>query len=289
MEATQDGFDVFPHGGASRRAGRAASARERERRGQHLLVEGARIRLDPGREPRRDRASRDGPQDPVRRRGPPVRAGARSRTPGRPARCIGRTGTQGRSGSAPGWAAPARTNPVRRRPSTSAASRSTPRTTRSTGPTSALTRSGSGTWTARAPLDPVHQDPRARKPPERGDDRPRGRQDLLDQPAHRPGPGWEPGRLLGTASTLFGSGAESTAEDNPIGVAIDTAAGKIYWTNLNSGTVRVGNLDGTDHQTPPQTLFTPARAERAVDRPHDESDLLGQLGVRLGDPAPSGP
>jgi|tagenome__1003787_1003787.scaffolds.fasta_scaffold20969472_4 DNA-binding beta-propeller fold protein YncE len=33
-------------------------------------------------------------------------------------------------------------------------------------------------------------------------------------------------------------------EDDPHGVAIDPAAGKIYWADYNSNLIRVGNLDG---------------------------------------------
>ncbi len=51
----------------------------------------------------------------------------------------------------------------------------------------------------------------------------------------------------GTASTLFGS------EGAPCGVAINPAAGKIYWTNFSSGTIRVANLDGSGTAS---TLFS---------------------------------
>ena len=113
----------------------------------------------------------------------------------RPARCIGRTGTQGRSWTDPWWGpAPCSAQTLfDDGPATPAASRSTPRTTRSTGPTSAPTDSGRQPGRHGHSLDPVHRP--GRKPPERGDDRPRGRQDLLDQPAHQPGPGRAPGRL----------------------------------------------------------------------------------------------
>ena len=80
--------------------------------------------------------------------------------------------------------------------------RSTPRPARSTGPTSSPTRSGSGTWTARVPPRPCSAatlPSYRRAQPDRGGDRPRGRQDLLDQPRQllqrsRSGPGREPGR-----------------------------------------------------------------------------------------------
>ena len=46
---------------------------------------------------------------------------------------------------------------------------------------------------------------------------------------------------------LAGSGAHGlfTGESSPDGVAIDAAAGKIYWADTTSGTIRVANLDGT--------------------------------------------
>ncbi len=46
---------------------------------------------------------------------------------------------------------------------------------------------------------------------------------------------------------LAGSGARDlvTGESSPEGVAIDLAAGKIYWADATSGAIRVANLDGT--------------------------------------------
>jgi len=46
---------------------------------------------------------------------------------------------------------------------------------------------------------------------------------------------------------LGGSGARNlvTGERSPDGVAIDLAAGKIYWADTTSGAIRVANLDGT--------------------------------------------
>lgn len=46
---------------------------------------------------------------------------------------------------------------------------------------------------------------------------------------------------------LAGSGAHDlvTGESSPEGVAIDPAAGKIYWADATSGAIRVANLDGT--------------------------------------------
>src|SRR5438067_188926 len=43
----------------------------------------------------------------------------------------------------------------------------------------------------------------------------------------------------GTPADVF-----ATTESAPYGVAIDPAAGKIYWANNNSGKIRVGNLNG---------------------------------------------
>jgi sugar lactone lactonase YvrE len=46
---------------------------------------------------------------------------------------------------------------------------------------------------------------------------------------------------------LVGSGAQDlvAGESSPEGVAIDLAAGKIYWADATSGAIRVANLDGT--------------------------------------------
>lgn len=46
---------------------------------------------------------------------------------------------------------------------------------------------------------------------------------------------------------LGGSGAHDllTGESSPEGVAIDAAAGKIYWADTTTGAIRVANLDGT--------------------------------------------
>ena len=46
---------------------------------------------------------------------------------------------------------------------------------------------------------------------------------------------------------LGGSGARDllTGESSPEGVAIDAAAGKIYWADTTSGAIRVANLDGS--------------------------------------------
>ena len=134
--------------------------------------------------------------------------------------------------------------------------------------------------------DPV----RRRGQPVRGGDRPRGRQDLLDQLRGR-APGREPGRLgyrgdpvrrraslCGVAinpaankiywadfgndkirvGNLDGTGTATTlfsTLDAPSGVAIDPAAGKIYWTDQFADTVEVANLDGTGT---PAILFGPS-------------------------------
>ena len=70
------------------------------------------------------------------------------------------------------------------------------------------------------------------------------------------------------AGNLDGSGAAQTlfsAEDNPIGVAVDPAAGKIYWTDLNAGAVRVGPLGGSTVGAA-QTLFnSPTPSGPAID------------------------
>jgi hypothetical protein len=49
---------------------------------------------------------------------------------------------------------------------------------------------------------------------------------------------------------LDGSGARDlfTGESSPEGVAIDAAAGKMYWADTTSGAIRVANLDGTGAQ-----------------------------------------
>lgn len=49
---------------------------------------------------------------------------------------------------------------------------------------------------------------------------------------------------------LAGTGAQDlfTGENSPEGVAIDPAAGKIYWADTTAGTIRVANLDGTGAQ-----------------------------------------
>ncbi len=112
--------------------------------------------------------------------------------------------------------------------------RSTPRRTRSTGPTSAPTRSASATWTDRAPPRPCSQSRPEARPSGVAIDPATNKIYWTNQFTDQVRVGNLDGS--GTASTLFG-GAN---EDNPIGVAIDPAAGKIYWTNLNSGTVRVG-------------------------------------------------
>ena len=85
---------------------------------------------------------------------------------------------------------------------------STPRPARSTGPTSMATRSGPGTWTARA----------------------------------RP--------------TLISA-------DHPCGVAVDPAAGKIYWAEFvgvgtTAGTIRRANLDGSNPETLVSGQFGPS-------------------------------
>ena len=55
----------------------------------------------------------------------------------------------------------------------------------------------------------------------------------------------------GSAGTTLFAG-----EGAPCGVALDPAAGKIYWTNFNSGEVRAANLDGSGTAS---TLFADGR------------------------------
>jgi hypothetical protein len=54
---------------------------------------------------------------------------------------------------------------------------------------------------------------------------------------------------------LAGSGASSLfpAQVSPYGIAIDIAAGKIYWADFTEGKIRMGNLDGSGT---PTDLFT---------------------------------
>ena len=177
--------------------------------------------------------------------------------------------------------------------------RSTPRTTRSTGPTRQHGTIRVGNLDGSGTASTLFTD--RRKRPERGGDRPRGRQDLLDQPVHRRGPGREPGRLghrldpvrrednpigvaidpaagkiywtdlgsrhgPGPGGTWTAPGTASTlfgGESGPGGVAIDPAAGKIYWVNFFGGAIRVGNLDGSGTAS---TLFGAARAARSSPR-----------------------
>ena len=150
-----------------------------------------------------------------------------------------------------------------------------PRPARSTGPTSAPTRSGSATWTGRGLPRPCPQTPGGSAPSGVAVDPANNKIYWTNQFSDEVRAGNLDGS--GTAQTLF------SGEDNPIGVAADPAAGKIYWTDLNSGTVRVGPLGGSTVGAA-QTLFNAASPRRASDRPHNEQDLLDQLDVRVGDP-----
>ena len=97
-----------------------------------------------------------------------------------------------------------------------------------------------------------------------------GASTLFTDPAEAPRAGWRSTpRAAGStgptsSQTRSGSGTwtarcrldpvrprrhRSTAEPNPIGVAVDPAAGKVYWTDLGGGRVRVGNLNGTGAST----------------------------------------
>jgi len=59
-------------------------------------------------------------------------------------------------------------------------------------------------------------------------------------------------------ANVDGSGSTTlfAGEGAPCGVALDPAAGKIYWTNFNSGDVRAANLDGSGTAS---TLFADGR------------------------------
>lgn len=94
----------------------------------------------------------------------------------------------------------------------------------------------------------------------------------------------------GAVATLFGG------EANPTGVAIDPAAGAIYWSDAGTGQIRVGHLDG---HGAPRTLFAGESAPTgvAVDPVHhvifwtdyDTNWNVNQPGsVRMGRLAPSG-
>ena len=165
-----------------------------------------------------------------------------------------------------------RLDPVRQREQARAGWRSTPRRTRSTGPTRVGTTGvrvgnldGSGTastlFGSEANPIGVAIDPAA------------GKIYWADLGSCCSGPGTiRVGNLdgSGTASTLFGS------EAGPAGVAIDPAANKIYWGNFGTGAIRVGNLDGTGTAA---DLFTRAglrelpRAAAGAER-HRASDHL---------------
>jgi DNA-binding beta-propeller fold protein YncE len=58
------------------------------------------------------------------------------------------------------------------------------------------------------------------------------------------------GSASGAATNVF---TGETGPAGPQGVAIDSAAGKIYWANFNTNSIRVGNLDGSGTAT---NLFT---------------------------------
>ncbi len=89
----------------------------------------------------------------------------------------------------------------------------------------------------------------------RGGGRPGEQHDLLGQFLHGGDPGREPGRHGHPRDPVY-----RRPEAGPSGVAIDPAAGKIYWTNQFSDEVRVGNLDGTGIAA---TLFAERRTTRS--------------------------
>ncbi len=123
--------------------------------------------------------------------------------------------------------------------------RSTLRTARSTGRTSSPTKSGLGPWAGRVRprLEPCSVRP---------------------TPATTRSASRSPGaRSTGPRSTRGRSGTEtqmaqvprpsSVASAVPGALAVDPGAGKIYWANFYSGTVRVGSLDGSGTAS---TLFS---------------------------------
>ena len=61
------------------------------------------------------------------------------------------------------------------------------------------------------------------------------------------------------SGNLDGTGGASDvfAGETPCGVAINSAAGKIYWASWNAGLIRVGNLDGSGSAS---TVFSEAGA-----------------------------
>ena len=69
-----------------------------------------------------------------------------------------------------------------------------------------------------------------------------------------------------------GSGSTLVAEGSPCGVAIDAAAGKIYWANWFQGTIRRANLDGSDSMSLEAPLYTASGGNNlcgvAVDPPN---------------------
>src|SRR5262249_40293457 len=60
------------------------------------------------------------------------------------------------------------------------------------------------------------------------------------------------GSSAGPAQDLF------AGEGSPVGVALNPAAGKIYWANQTGGTIRAGNLDGSGS---PSDLFSGGSAD----------------------------
>jgi DNA-binding beta-propeller fold protein YncE len=88
----------------------------------------------------------------------------------------------------------------------------------------------------------------------------------------------------GTAQTLF----TETDGSNSIGVAVDPAAGKVYWTDLGTSLVRSGNLNGTGAST----LFnSPSPAGPAVDPTTNKiywTSWTSGSGIRVGNQDGSG-
>ena len=166
--------------------------------------------------------------------------------------------------------------------------------------------------------DPVRQ----RGLPVRGGDRPRARQDLLGRlraptrsasgtwtapavrrPCSRPGTaraGWRSTRRAGRSTGPTSSPTRSRSgiwtarapprtcsaprrEDNPLGVAINPAAGKIYWTDLGSGHGPGREPGRLGHPLDPVRRREPAR--RRGDRPRGRTRSTGPTSrgtIRVG-------
>ena len=92
-------------------------------------------------------------------------------------------------------------------------------------------------WRRRSALDRRRD---AEQPHRRGD-RPRRRQDLLGRPQQQHDLLRQPRRQRRRRSALD----RRRDGERPYGVAIDPAAGRIYWANNGNNTISFANLDGT--------------------------------------------